>query len=223
MIRFGRPRSFDLALAHGSNDLAIAVARCSASPRRTCTTTSTRSLQHRVGCRLATPRDLPRARSRPSGCAGSASAREKLCQYPGPQGGVLPRRLRARPRRVPERARRSTPRGWWSSSARRPTSPLYHRKSNPLFPEVLMRLGRRRRRPRRRAAADRRRSASFVARASSCPRVIVPERAVEAQSLIALADLVVSAGRDDEPRGGRARDARSTRPTAVASEASTRR
>ena len=42
MTRFGRGRSFDLALAHGSNDLAIA-ARTLGIPEATCTTTSTRS------------------------------------------------------------------------------------------------------------------------------------------------------------------------------------
>ena len=59
MIRFGRRRGFDLALAHGSVDLAIVGAR-SASRRRRCTTTSTRCPAP-LSCRLATPGDLPGA------------------------------------------------------------------------------------------------------------------------------------------------------------------
>ena len=74
-----------------------------------------------------------------------------------------------------------------------PDVSLYHRKSNPLFPKVLE--------PTRPATAMStrwccrapRRSASSSP-ASALPSLIVPERAVEAQSLVALADLVLSAG-----------------------------
>ena len=73
-----------------------------------------------------------------------------------------------------------------------PDVSLYHRKSNPLFPEVLDRLGRDEGvhavvLPRTPEQAD-------YVRSLSLPSVIVPERALDAQSLIALADLVVSAG-----------------------------
>jgi predicted glycosyltransferase len=69
---------------------------------------------------------------------------------------------------------------------------LYHRSSNPLFPQTLDFLGNRDDVhaiviPR----TDEQRA--FVQRLE-LPSVIVPERAVDAQSLIALADLVVSAG-----------------------------
>ncbi|MEA2386783.1 MAG: uncharacterized protein QOJ22_957, partial [Thermoleophilaceae bacterium] len=64
--------------------------------------------------------------------------------------------------------------------------------SNPLFPQVLRELGEREDVhgvvvPRVEAQRD------FV-RSMNLPSLIVPERAVDAQSLIALADLVVSAG-----------------------------
>ena len=69
---------------------------------------------------------------------------------------------------------------------------LYHRTSNPLFPQVLARLG-----------ADPGVHAVVLPRTDAqrshlksldLPSVIVAEGAVEAQSLVALGDLVVSAG-----------------------------
>jgi uncharacterized protein len=73
-----------------------------------------------------------------------------------------------------------------------PDVSLYHRHSNPLFPMTLEHLGRLDDVhafviPR----TDEQRN--FV-QALGLPSVIVPERAVDAQSLIALSDLVVSAG-----------------------------
>jgi uncharacterized protein len=73
-----------------------------------------------------------------------------------------------------------------------PDVSLYHRKSNRLFPRVLDHLGRRDdvaavvipRTPAQRELVS----------ALELPSVIVAQRAVDAQSLIALADLVVSAG-----------------------------
>jgi predicted glycosyltransferase len=73
-----------------------------------------------------------------------------------------------------------------------PDVSLYHREANPLFGEVLERLG-------RNAAvqavvlprtAEQR--AEILGR--DLRSVIVPEKAIDAQSLVALADLVVSAG-----------------------------
>ena len=73
-----------------------------------------------------------------------------------------------------------------------PDVSLYHRKSNRLFPRVLEYLGRREDVtaiviPRTEAQRE-----HVVA--LSLPSVIVPAHAVDAQSLIALADLAVSAG-----------------------------
>jgi predicted glycosyltransferase len=73
-----------------------------------------------------------------------------------------------------------------------PDVSLYHRKSNRLFPQVLNHLGRQENvqavvLPRTEEQRD------FV-RALELPSVIVPEQAVDAQSLIAFSDLVVSAG-----------------------------
>ena len=52
MLRFGRGRSFDLALAHGSNDLAIA-ARALGVPEANMHDYEYAVTQHRIGCRLA--------------------------------------------------------------------------------------------------------------------------------------------------------------------------
>jgi predicted glycosyltransferase len=73
-----------------------------------------------------------------------------------------------------------------------PDVSLYHRRSNPFFPRLLAYLGREQGvhavvLPRSREQRD-------YVRGLALPSVIVPDRAVDAQSLIALADLVVSAG-----------------------------
>jgi hypothetical protein len=69
---------------------------------------------------------------------------------------------------------------------------LYHRRSNPLFPQVLEHVG-------GLPGVDavvlpRTKEQGDYVRSLSLRAVIVPEHAVDAQSLIALADLVVSAG-----------------------------
>src|SRR5581483_7420061 len=73
-----------------------------------------------------------------------------------------------------------------------PDVSLYHRHSNPLFPMTLEHLGR---------SGDvhaivipRTEEQRAYVESLELPSVIVPERAVDAQSLIALSDLVVSAG-----------------------------
>ena len=52
MLRYGRGRGFDLALAHGSNDLALA-ARALAVPEANMHDYEWAVTQHRIGCRLA--------------------------------------------------------------------------------------------------------------------------------------------------------------------------
>ena len=73
-----------------------------------------------------------------------------------------------------------------------PDVSLYHRHSNPLFPQTLDHLGRLENvhafvLPRTEEQRE-------YVRALALPSVILPETAVDAQSLIALADVVVSAG-----------------------------
>ncbi len=73
-----------------------------------------------------------------------------------------------------------------------PDVSLYHRHSNPLFPQTLDYLGRRD--DVHALVLPRTEEQRAFVRRLELPSVIVPERAVDAQSLIALADLVVSAG-----------------------------
>jgi len=188
MVNFGRGRSFDLALAHGSNDLAIAakllgVPECNMHDYEYAVT------QHRIGCRLARrvmfPDSVPLERLRRFGVTP-----EKHFPYPGlkeeyylydfePDREALAR-LSVDTERVVVVVRPP------------PDVSLYHRKSNPLFPKVLQRLG-----------SDEGVQAIVLPRTQAqrelvesleLPSLIVPPAAVEAQSLVALADLVVSAG-----------------------------
>ncbi|HEX2096281.1 MAG TPA: DUF354 domain-containing protein [Solirubrobacterales bacterium] len=188
MTRFGRGRSFDLALAHGSNDLAIA-AKGLGIPEANMHDYEWAVTQHRIGCRLAKrvlfPDSVPLERLRRFGVTA-----EKHFPYPGlkeeyylydfePDEDAL-RLLAVDPARVVVIVRPP------------PDVSLYHRKSNPLFPKVLARLGN-----------DADVHAVVLPRTTEqrafieglrLPSLIVPPGAVEAQSLVALADLVVSAG-----------------------------
>src|SRR6188474_571722 len=188
MVRFGRERSFGLALAHGSNDLAIA-ARALGIPEANMHDYEYAVTQHHIGCRLARrvmfPDSVPLERLRRFGVRP-----EKHFPYPGlkeeyylydfePDSEALTQ-LGVDSSRVVVIVRPP------------PDVSLYHRKSNPLFPKVLARLGQ-----------DSDVHAVVLPRTAvqrelveslELPSLIVPPGAVEAQSLVALADLVVSAG-----------------------------
>jgi predicted glycosyltransferase len=73
-----------------------------------------------------------------------------------------------------------------------PDVSLYHRHSNPLFPMTLDHLGRLEHV--HAVVLPRTEEQREYVRSLGLPSVILPERAVDAQSLIALADVVVSAG-----------------------------
>jgi len=186
--RFARRRAYDLALAHGSHDLTLTARRLGI---RSATTFDYEFawLQHQLGCRAATrvvvPDAIPPERLRRYGVGPG-----KLGRYPGlkedyyladldPEASVLDELGIDRNRVV---AVLRPP----------PDVSLYHRHSNPLFPETLRTLGSRDDvhvvvLPRVEGQRD------FV-RGLGLPSAIVPERAIDAQSLIAFADLVVSAG-----------------------------
>jgi uncharacterized protein len=188
MRKFGRKRSFDLALAHGSNDLALAARRLKI-PAVNMFDYEFATLQHNVGCRPArrviVPDTIPPERLRRYGVGP-----EKLFQYPGlkeeyyladfePDTG-LPARLGLDAGRILVVVRPP------------PDVSLYHRKSNPLFPQVLTHVGSD---PEVQAVVLPRTSEQRdYVRSLELPSVFVPEHAVDAQSLVALADLVVSAG-----------------------------
>ena len=186
--RFARGQRFELALAHGSHELAL-TARRLGIPSANTFDYEWAWLQHQLACRAATrvvvPESIPVERLARYGAQGA-----KLRRYAGlkeeyyladfePDPAVLAELGIERERtlvvlRPP------------------PDVSLYHRHSNPLFPQTLQHLGRLEQVqavviPRTAAQRD-------YVRSLSLPSVIVPEHAVDAQSLIALCDLVVSAG-----------------------------
>jgi uncharacterized protein len=188
MLRFGRGRGFDLALAHGSNDLAIA-AKTLGVPEANMHDYEYAVTQHRIGCRLARrvmfPDAIPLDRLRRFGVT-----EEKYFPYPGLKEEYYLYDFEADAEALP---RLGVETGRVVVIVRPPPDvSLYHRKSNPLFPKVLDRLGRDEGvhavvLPRTEAQRE------FI-NGLELPSVIVPPGAVEAQSLVALADLVLSAG-----------------------------
>ena len=146
-------------------------------------------LQHQLGCRAATRVVVPEAIP-PERLARYGAGPPKLLQYPGlkeeyyladfePDAGVLDA-LGVDRERVLVVLRPP------------PDVSLYHRHSNPLFPQTLDHLGRDD--DVHAVVLPRTEEQRDYVRRLALPSVIVPERAVDAQSLIALADLVVSAG-----------------------------
>jgi predicted glycosyltransferase len=188
MRRFGKESGFDLAIAHGSNDIAIA-SRLLGIPEANMHDYEFAVAQHQVGCRLAKrvifPEAVPPERLKRFGVTP-----EKLFQYPGikeeyyladfePDPDIL-EKLGVDSSKVVVVVRPP------------PDVSLYHRKSNPLFPQVLAYVGNEEGvqavvLPRTEAQRE------FV-NALGLPSLIVPGQAVDAQSLIAASDLVVSAG-----------------------------
>jgi uncharacterized protein len=189
MVAFGRGRGFDAALGHASVDLPPA-ARALRIPNTTMFDYEWAVAQHRVICRLANRVLVPDAIP-PERLARYGARPPKLVQYPGlkeeyyladwepdesvrEELGLDPERILAVVRTAPSYA-------------------LYLGGSeNPLLPRVLERL-----------ADDPRVQTVVLARTPEqrqavsdlhLPRVVVPTRAVDGRSLVAFADLLVSAG-----------------------------
>jgi predicted glycosyltransferase len=185
---WARARNFDLALAHGSHELTMTARRLGV-PSATTFDYEWAWLQHQLGCRAATrvvvPESIP-----PERLARYTAVPPKLRQYAGLKEEYYLSDFEPDPAVLEE---------WRIDPARvlvvlrpPPDVSLYHRHSNPLFPQTLEHLGR---------AGDvhafvipRTEEQRDYVRTLELPSVIVPDRAVDAQSLIALADLVVSAG-----------------------------
>jgi uncharacterized protein len=185
---WAKGRSFDVALAHGSHHLTLA-ARSLGIPSGNTFDYEFARVQHQLGCRAATrvlvPEAIPPERLETYGVRPP-----KLRQYPGlkeeyylsdfePDPGVLePLGLDTKNVLVLVR----TP----------PDVALYHRHANPVFPRLLDRLGHEE--GVQTVVIPRTDEQRRDIRARGLPSVVVPEGAVEAQSLIAFSDLVVSAG-----------------------------
>ncbi|HEX2015473.1 MAG TPA: DUF354 domain-containing protein [Solirubrobacteraceae bacterium] len=182
LARWARRRRFDVALAHGSNDLSIA-AYALRIPSATMFDYEWATVQHTVNCRLArrvvVPDVIPPERLYRYG------ARGKIAAYPGLKEEYYLSDFQVDPAVLEELA----------LDAREPivvvrTPPevsLYHRFANDLFAEVLDRV-------QGHQAVVLPRTSTQREELSRAGGFIVPEAAIDAQSLIAAADLVISAG-----------------------------
>jgi uncharacterized protein len=186
--RFARRRSFDLALSHASHELPVA-ARLLGVPSSYAFDYEFARVQHGIGCRAATrvvvPDVIPQQRldalgARSRKVRSFAGLKEEYALAGFTADSSVSAALGLEPDRVHVVVR--TP----------PEVSLYHRHGNPLFADLLERLGGDPtvqavvlpRTPEQREAITARR----------LPSLIVPERAIDARSLVALADLVISAG-----------------------------
>jgi predicted glycosyltransferase len=182
LVRWARGRRFDVAMGHGSNDVSVA-AKLLRVPAATAFDYEWAKVQHNVNCRLCravvVPDAIPPERLYRYGARGKIRAYEGLKEEyyladfePGASvlaelglDASLPLAVVRTP----------------------PDVSLYHRFENDLFRRVLDRLRGHQAVVLPRTPAQReelRRAGGFV----------VPERAIDAPSLIAFADLVVSAG-----------------------------
>jgi hypothetical protein len=184
----GSGRPFDIALGHGSNDISVAAAILRI-PSSTMFDYEWATVQHNINCRLAravvVPDAIPPERLRRYGAAG------KLRPYEGLKEEYYLADFEPDPATLAELA--LDPAHPIVVVRTPPQVSLYHRFENDLFAAVLERLG---------EAAARESVQSVVlprvdsqrAQLRAIPGLIVPEHAIDAQSLIAQADLVISAG-----------------------------
>ncbi|MFZ0088494.1 MAG: DUF354 domain-containing protein [Solirubrobacteraceae bacterium] len=182
LTRWARPRGFDLALGHGSNDITVAAALL----RIPCSTTfdyEWATVQHSINCRLAATVVVPDVI--PPERLDRYGARGKLQRYPGLKEEYYLADFEPAATVVHELGLdRSEP----VVVVRTPPAvSLYHRFENDLFAQVLDRL-------RGAQTVVLPRTPEQRTELSGMGGFIVPERAIDAQSLIAYADLVVSAG-----------------------------
>jgi predicted glycosyltransferase len=186
--RWAKGRSFDVGLAHGSTDQPV-VGRLLGFPTVTMFDYEGARLQHGVNCRLAARVLVPDAI--PVSAITAHGARPaNVVRFPGLKEEYALWGFEADPSvRVDLGVRADA---LLAIMRPPPELALYHRTDNPLFEQVLRVLSADPRvdqivLPRTREQAD-------AVRALRLERVIVPERAVDARSLVATADLVVSAG-----------------------------
>ena len=188
LLAFARGRRFDAALAHGSTDLPIA-ARLLRIPNTTMFDYEWAALQHHANCRLANrvlvPDAIPAER-----LARFGARPPKLVRYPGLKEEYYLADFEPDPG-VPEALglRHDAPLALIRTA---PSYALYlGGAESALLPQVLAQLAEGGAETVVLARTDEQRSA---VRALGVPRVVVPDRAVDGRSLVALADLLVSAG-----------------------------
>ena len=186
--RFAAPRRFDIAFSHASHELPLA-ARSLGVPSSYAFDYEFARAQHGLGCRAATrvvvPELIPQARLDRIGARAG-----KVRRYPGLKEEYYLHGFTPDPTVLDGLG---VDRGRTLAVVRTPPDvSLYHRDGNPLFADVLDRLGND---PAVHAVVlPRTLEQREAIRGAALPSVLVPNRAVDALSLVALADLVVSAG-----------------------------
>jgi len=183
LARWARGRGFDLALGHGSNDVTVAAALLRI-PSATAFDYEWARVQHTVNCRLAravvVPEAIPPERLRPY-----VATERKLRRYPGLKEEYYLADFEPDAEVLDELG---VDRGEPLAVVRTPPEvSLYHRFESPLFAQVLERL-------RGTQTVVLPRTSEQRAEIAAGGGWIVPEHAIDAQSLVAFADLVVSAG-----------------------------
>lgn len=179
LLRWARGRGIDVAVGHGSNDVTVAAALLRI-PSSTAFDYEWATVQHNVNCRLAHAVVVPEAI--PPERLARYGAKSKLRRYEGLKEEYYLADFEPDPSVLDELGLDAaapiavvrTP----------PAVSLYHRFENPLFAQVLDRL-----RPAQTVVLPR-----TPEQRAELGGFVVPERAIDAQSLMAYADLVVSAG-----------------------------
>jgi uncharacterized protein len=179
LTRWARGRRFDVAMGHGSNDVSVA-AKLLRVPSATAFDYEWATAQHQVNCRLAravvVPDAIPPERLERYG------ARGKIHAYPGLKEEYYLADFEPDVAVLGELG--LDPGGPIVVVRTPPEVSLYHRFENPLFGKVLDRLRGTQTVVLPRTPAQRAELGDFI----------VPEHAIDAQSLVAYADLVISAG-----------------------------
>jgi predicted glycosyltransferase len=188
LIRFGRGRGFDCAIAHGSTDLPVA-GRALGIPNTTMLDYEWAALQHHVNCRLAT-RALAPAAIPPERLARYGARPPKLVPYPGLKEGYYLAGFEPDPRVLDDLG---IDRERVLCVVRTAPSYAMYLRGSPdaLLPRVLSRLN----------EADvqtvvlaRTPEQAHSVAGLGLDRLIVPPRAVDGRSLVAFADVLVSGG-----------------------------
>src|SRR4051794_26394424 len=178
LARWARGRRFDLAIGHGSNDVTVA-AWLLRVPRTTMFDYEWATVQHTINCRLSQAVVVPDAI--PPERLDRYGARGKLHRYPGLKEEYYLADFEPDPAVVDELG---LDRGQPIAVVRTPPSvSLYHRFENDLFAQVLVRL-------REQAqVVVLPRVAEQRAELQRAGGFVIPERAIDSQSLIACADV----------------------------------
>ena len=186
--RWAKGRNFDAALAHGSHYLTMA-ARSLGIPSSTTFDYEFATLQHQLGCRAATFVVVPEAIT-PERLTRYGVRPPKLRRYEGLKEEYYLADFEPDPRVLEEFS--LDPEKVLVTVRTPPALALYHRHSNPFFFEMLEHVGSQA--GVQAVVLPRTDEQAELVRGLGSESLIVPDHAVDAQSLIGFSDLVVGAG-----------------------------